>query len=145
VLVLSGSLDRLVNILVHGLQNVSVSVADDNGEMSLKEGKTRDFIVDHAEFAKVWWNSFRSFTIPLVFFEVKHSHFSNLTIILSLCLIACTKIYVREQPRYASPSAAEYLTVARARSEVLVTISEWLSTGGGAQDALDNVQLYDSI
>ena len=71
VLVLAGSLDRLVNILVHGIQNISVSVADDNGEMSLKEGKTRDLVVDHDEFAKVWWNTFRSFVIPLVFFEVR--------------------------------------------------------------------------
>jgi hypothetical protein len=70
VLVLAGSLDRLVDILVFGLQNISVSVADDNGEMSLKEGKTRDLVVDRTEFGKVWWNAFRSFVVPLVFFEV---------------------------------------------------------------------------
>jgi hypothetical protein len=70
VVVQAGTLNTLVNILVHGLHNVSVSVADDNGEMSLREGMTRELIVDRAEFAKVWWNVFRSFVSPLVFFEV---------------------------------------------------------------------------
>ena len=40
VLVKSGTLNTLVNILVHGLESISVSVADDNGEMAL-EGMTR--------------------------------------------------------------------------------------------------------
>lgn len=70
VIVQAGTLNNLVGILVHGLQNVSVSVADDNGEMSLREGMTRELVVDRAEFARVWWNVFRSFVSPLVFFEV---------------------------------------------------------------------------
>lgn len=70
VLVQAGTLTALVEILVHGLRNVSVSVADDNGEMTLREGMTRELIVDRAEFARVWWNVFRSFLTPLVFFEV---------------------------------------------------------------------------
>lgn len=72
VIVQAGTLNNLVGILVHGLQNVSVSVADDNGEMSLREGMTRELVVDRAEFARVWWNVFRSFVSPLVFFEVSH-------------------------------------------------------------------------
>lgn len=70
VLVQAGTLSCLVSILVHGLQNVSVSVADDNGEMALSQGKTRELVVDHGELARVWWNVFRSFVTPLVFFEV---------------------------------------------------------------------------
>lgn len=70
VLVHAGTVDRLVNILIHGLKGVSISVADDNGEMSLREGKTRDLTVNHKDFAKVWWAVFRSFVTPLVFFEV---------------------------------------------------------------------------
>lgn len=70
VLVRAGTLNNLVNILVHGLENISVSVADDNGEMTLKEGMTRELVLDKAEFARVWWNVFRSFLTPLVFFEV---------------------------------------------------------------------------
>jgi len=70
VLVHAGTVKRLVDILVHGLQGVSVSVADDNGEMSLREGKTRDLSVNHNDFARVWWSVFRSFVTPLAFFEV---------------------------------------------------------------------------
>jgi len=70
VFVQAGTLTNLVNTLVHGLENISVSVADDNGEMSLREGMTRELVVDRAEFARVWWNVFRSFVTPFVFFEV---------------------------------------------------------------------------
>jgi hypothetical protein len=70
VIVQAGSLDALIDTLIHGLQNVAVSVADDNGEIALKEGKMRELILDRAEFAKVWWRVFRSFVTPLVFFEV---------------------------------------------------------------------------
>jgi GTPase-activating protein BEM2 len=77
VVVQAGSLDRLVDVLVHGLQNISVSVADDNGEMALRDGKTRDLIVDRVEFAKVWWTVFRSFVTPLVFFEVCFSYYHD--------------------------------------------------------------------
>lgn len=77
VLVQAGTLNALVNILVHGLRNVSVSVADDNGEMTLREGMTRELVVDRAEFARVWWNVFRSFLTPLVFFEVSCFFFGH--------------------------------------------------------------------
>jgi hypothetical protein len=70
VLVQAGTLRALVNILVHGLKSVSVSVADDNGEMTLREGMTRELVVDRMEFARVWWNVFRSFVTPLAFFDV---------------------------------------------------------------------------
>ncbi|KAF9231969.1 hypothetical protein BU15DRAFT_90776 [Melanogaster broomeanus] len=70
VVVQAGTLDRLVNVLIHGLQGVSVAVADDNGETSLRDRNTRDLIVDHSEFARVWWNVFRSFVTPVVFFEI---------------------------------------------------------------------------
>ncbi|KAJ7746979.1 hypothetical protein B0H16DRAFT_1888907 [Mycena metata] len=41
--VAAGGLHQLVQVLVHG---VSVSVADDNGEMSLQEGKSHELVVD---------------------------------------------------------------------------------------------------
>jgi GTPase-activating protein BEM2 len=74
VIVQAGTLNNLVNILVFGLQNVSVSVADDNGEMSLSQGMTRELYVDRPEFAKIWWNTYRSFVSPLVFFEASTWH-----------------------------------------------------------------------
>lgn len=77
VVVQAGTLNSLVDILVHGLHNVSVSVADDNGEISLRERMTRELALDHADFVKVWWNVFRSFITPLVFFEVSLATFRN--------------------------------------------------------------------
>ncbi|KAJ6626628.1 hypothetical protein B0H10DRAFT_1997916 [Mycena sp. CBHHK59/15] len=124
VMVQAGTLNWLVDILVHGLQNVSVSVADDNGEMSLREGKTRELIVDQVEYSKVWWNVYRSLVSPLVFFELLR------------------KMYIQTQPRGPVPSVAEYLYVAGSRTEILDTLKNWLTRGGGAQDMLDDVNLY---
>jgi len=94
VLVQAGTLNNLINVLVHGLENISVSVADDNGEMSLREGMKREVVIDRAEFARVWWNVFRSFVSPLMFFEViltcllllEHSLLIEVSLSLSLCL-----------------------------------------------------------
>ncbi|GLB37976.1 putative GTPase-activator protein for Rho-like GTPases [Lyophyllum shimeji] len=127
VMVQAGTLNMLVNILVHGLGNVSVSVADDNGEMSLREGMTRELVVDRVEFAKIWWNVFRSFVSPVVFFELLR------------------KLYITSQPVGSSPPVGEYVHVITARGEVLETIKEWLSVGGGAQDVLDDVQLFNAL
>lgn len=88
VIVQAGTLNNLVNVLVHGLDNISVSVADDNGEMSLREGMTRELVVDRAEFARVWWNVFRSFVTPYVFFEVSVTS-SSLALTMSLAVLSC--------------------------------------------------------
>ncbi|KAJ6543940.1 hypothetical protein B0H19DRAFT_999504 [Mycena capillaripes] len=127
VRVLAGTLNRLVDLLVHGLQGVSVSVADDNGEMSLREGKTRELVVDQVEFSKLWWNTYRSLVTPLVFFELLR------------------KMYMQTRPRGPVPSVAELLYVAGSRTEVLDTIKDWLTRGGGAQDMLDDPQLYTAV
>lgn len=68
VAVSGGTLDRLVDVLVSGLEGVGITVADDYGE-TLK-GKTRSISVDRAQFARVWWAIFRSFVSPYVLFEV---------------------------------------------------------------------------
>jgi len=71
VVVQAGTLERLVDILAHGLPSISVSISDDNGEMPLKDGRTRDAKLDRGDFSSIWWNVFRSFVTPLVFFEVR--------------------------------------------------------------------------
>ncbi|KAJ7259136.1 hypothetical protein B0H12DRAFT_1014571 [Mycena haematopus] len=127
VCVAAATLTHLVDILVHGLPNVSVSVADDQGEMSLREGKTRELFLDQMEFSKVWWNTYRSLVTPLVFFELLR------------------KMYIQTRPRSAVPSVAELLYVAGSRTEVLDTIKDWLTRGGGASDMLDDLQLYAAV
>ncbi|KAJ7036799.1 rho GTPase activating protein 22 [Mycena alexandri] len=127
VRVAAGNLHQLVQVLVHGLQGVSVSVADDNGEMSLREGKTRELVVDQVEFSKLWWNVYRSLVSPMVFFELLR------------------KMYIQTRPRGPVPSVAEFLYVAGSRTEVLDTIKDWLTRGGGAQDMLDDPQLHTAV
>jgi len=75
VVVQAGTLERLVDILAHGLPGISVSISDDNGEMPLKDGRTRDAKLDRGDFSSIWWNVFRSFVTPLVFFEVRSRSF----------------------------------------------------------------------
>ena len=70
VVVQAGTLERLVDVLVHGLQGVSVSVSDDNGEMPLTAAKTREVKLDMDDFSDVWWNTYRSFMTPQILFEV---------------------------------------------------------------------------
>ncbi|KAF4562974.1 rho GTPase-activating protein [Pleurotus pulmonarius] len=125
VLVQAATLNALVQILVHGLNNVSVSVADDNGEMALKEGKTRELFMDYGEFSTVWWRVFRSFVTPLVFFELLR------------------KLYISFQPQ--THEAKDYFVPIRKRSEVIQTLSKWITDGGGAQDILDDPQLFNSM
>jgi len=91
VVVQAGTLDRLVDILAHGLPGISVSISDDNGEMPLKDGRTRDAKLDRGDFSSIWWNVFRSFVTPLVFFEVRGRSFILLLFSNEFTLIASTK------------------------------------------------------
>ncbi|KAG8973086.1 rho GTPase-activating protein [Tulasnella sp. 425] len=135
VTVKSGTLDRLVDVLVSGLDGVGVSHADDNGEMPLRDGKSKSFKVDRAEFARVWWTGFRSFVTPLVLFELLRKRFvgghTNADPLLK---------------RDASPSdnSTESPATTQLRLDVLSTLSYWLTVGGGAQDILDDLELYQS-
>ncbi len=62
----AGTLDRLVDTLIEGLE-VSVTSTDDTG---LSSRRSRSLIVDLTDFSKSWWHTFRSFVTPMVFFEV---------------------------------------------------------------------------
>ncbi|KAH7098312.1 hypothetical protein BKA62DRAFT_642445 [Auriculariales sp. MPI-PUGE-AT-0066] len=112
-IVKAGTLDRLVDVLVHGLQGITVGAADDNGEMSLRESRARPLAVDSKEFQKVWWFTFRSFVTPHVFFEL-----------------------LRKRYLMATPGL---------RIEVLTVVKDWITLGSGAQDALDNPDLWDGL
>lgn len=49
------------------------------------------------------------------------------------------------QPSGSSPLVADYLEVLASRTRVLELISDWLTIGGGAQDVLDDQQLYIAL
>ncbi|EMD33011.1 hypothetical protein CERSUDRAFT_161123, partial [Gelatoporia subvermispora B] len=126
VVVQAGTLDRLVDVLVHGVQGVSVSVSDDNGETPLQDAKTREVQVDMDDFSAVWWNVFRSFITPQVLFEFLRKRYS------------ITRLTTSSSP-------ADVSHIIRTRSEILETINEWIIRGGGAQDALDDPTLFASF
>jgi hypothetical protein len=54
-------------------------------------------------------------------------------------------MYITAQPSGSSPSVTDYLDVLALRTRVLESISDWLTTGGGAQDVLDELQLYTAL
>ena len=146
VVVQAGTLERLVDVLVHGLQGVSVSVADDNGEIPLTDRKTREVRVDMDDFAQVWWNVFRSFVTPQVLFEVRKQT-RNVMIrtlhILGNQLLRKRYVGAHQPGRMLTPEEVSH--VVRLRLEVLETLGEWITQGGGAQDALDDAALYESL
>jgi hypothetical protein len=66
VAISGGTLDRLMDILIDGLE-VTVSSTDDSG---LSVGTTRTLCVDRQDFESSWWATFHSFVSAFVFFEV---------------------------------------------------------------------------
>ncbi|KAH9927766.1 uncharacterized protein B0H18DRAFT_1118293 [Fomitopsis serialis] len=126
VVVQAGTLDRLVDVLVHGLQGVSVSVSDDNGEMPLTAAKTREVKLDMDDFSDVWWNVYRSFMTPQILFEFLRKRYNSARLL-------------------QSSSIGEVNDAVRMRSEVLETMNEWINRGGGAQDILDDAQLHNAF
>lgn len=54
-------------------------------------------------------------------------------------------MYITAQPSGSSPSVTDYLDVLASRTRVLELISDWLTAGGGAQDVLDDPQLYTAL
>lgn len=74
VAVSGGTLDRLIDILVDGLE-VAISSTDDSG---LSVGVTRSLSVDRDDFQNTWWTTFRSFVSAFVFFEVRRDHPNDL-------------------------------------------------------------------
>ncbi|KDQ11994.1 hypothetical protein BOTBODRAFT_176768 [Botryobasidium botryosum FD-172 SS1] len=140
VTVSGGTLDRLVDVLVSGLEGVGITVADDNGE-TLK-GKTRSISVDRVQFARVWWAVFRSFVSPYVLFELLRKRYSASQPDMPRVTFASTHI-VLGGPSIAAP--VSQTSLAQTRLDVLSTIEQWFTKGGGAQDALDDVELYNAV
>jgi hypothetical protein len=144
VVVQAGTLERLVDILAHGLPGISVSISDDNGEMPLKDGRTRDAKLDRVDFSSIWWNVFRSFVTPLVFFEVRGRSYPPMLFSRRTTWQLLRKRYVSASSTNL-PSPASLAHVARIRGEIIEVLSEWLKNGGGSQDILDDSALYLAV
>lgn len=144
VVVQAGTLERLVDVLAHGLPGISVSISDDNGEMPLKDGRTRDVKLDRGDFSSIWWNVFRSFVTPLVFFEVRSRFCFPALFSERITLQLLRKRYVSAS-NINLTSPASLVHVARVRGEIIEVLNEWLRSGGGPQDLLDDSALYLAV
>lgn len=74
VAVSGGTLDRLIDVLIDGLE-VVVSSTDDFG---LSAGAARSLSLDQDDFRTTWWATFRSYVSAFVFFEVCQQSYSSL-------------------------------------------------------------------
>jgi GTPase-activating protein BEM2 len=70
VVVVGGTIERLVDVLVRGLDYVMAATADDNGEMSLSDRRARGLKLDRDDYSKTWWCTYRSFLTPDAFIAV---------------------------------------------------------------------------
>ncbi|CAE6480833.1 unnamed protein product [Rhizoctonia solani] len=139
-LVSSGSLEKLVDVLVSGLEEVGMqtSPADDNGETSLREGRTRGIRVDHAEYCRVFWGVFRSFVTPMVLFEMIRKRYQNAPNKKSFT--ASNLAHFSSQSKSDETEEDD-----RYRSEVIQALTSWIVEGGGGQDLLDDTDFYDAM
>ncbi|CAE6383766.1 unnamed protein product [Rhizoctonia solani] len=139
-LVSSGSLEKLVDILISGLEEVGMqtSPADDNGETSLREGRTRGIRVDHAEYCRIFWGMFRSFVTPMVLFEMIQKRYRN---------AANKKPFAPSNlARFSSHSDPDgNLDDDQYRSEIIQTLTNWIVEGAGGQDLLDDTDFYGAM
>lgn len=72
VTVKSASTERLVDILICGIEGDSMSV-DDNGQVPLNLLSARKFTMDLEQYRHVFFSTFRSFLEPSILFEVSHA------------------------------------------------------------------------
>lgn len=77
VVIIAGTVERLVDVLVRGLDYVTAATADDNGEMTLRDRRSRSMRLDQTEFSKTWWNTYRSFVNPDIFVMVRPQFISG--------------------------------------------------------------------
>ena len=74
VVIVGGTIERLVDVLVHGLDYVMAATSDDNGEMALTDRRAKGLKVDRNDYSKTWWSTYRSFLTPEAFIAVSKSN-----------------------------------------------------------------------
>lgn len=71
VVIVGGTIERLVDVLIRGLDYVMAATSDDNGEMALMDRGARGLRVDRNDYSKTWWSTYRSFLTPDAFIAVR--------------------------------------------------------------------------
>ena len=70
IVIVGGTIERLVDVLVRGLDYVMAATSDDNGEMALMDRRAKGLRVDRNDYSKTWWSTYRSFLTPDAFIAV---------------------------------------------------------------------------
>ncbi|TIB18890.1 hypothetical protein E3P92_00350 [Wallemia ichthyophaga] len=162
----SGNLDRLIDVLILGIDHLGVqrTSADDMGGglevSSAGKGKIK-FAMDLTEYADVFFATFRSICLPLKLFEVRCYNIqvkpSNTRQTLQkrfecapnvspeLSLVASEVHFPTWKSERIPVDEIEWEQVTRVRVGVIDALRFWLEFGGGLQDALDEQALFSGL
>jgi hypothetical protein len=77
VVVKSGTLERLVDVLINGVASYSTSVVDDNGEPPLTIGKQGQLGINSEEYLATFFSTYRSFCSPILLLDILRKRFIN--------------------------------------------------------------------
>ncbi|TIC53455.1 hypothetical protein E3Q04_03187, partial [Wallemia mellicola] len=147
----SGNLDRLIDVLILGIDHLGVqrTSADDMGgglEVSTAgKGKIR-FSMDLTEYADVFFATFRSICPPLKLFETLQKRFECApNVSPELSLVASEVHFPLWKSERIPFDQIEWEQVTRVRVGVIDALRFWLEFGGGLQDALDEQLLFSGL
>ena len=70
VVIVGGTIEKLVDVLVRGLDYVLAATADDNGETALTDRRAKGLKLDRDDYSRTWWSTYRSFMTPETFVAV---------------------------------------------------------------------------
>jgi len=134
VVIVGGTIERLVDVLVRGLDYIMAATADDNGEMALTDRKAKGLKLDRNDYSKTWWSTYRSFLTPEILIAMLRKHYR-------------TTVPSPHNPRNnGSMSMSQDLAAdANLRMAILTVFNEWLIDGGGVMDVLDQPDLYNEV
>lgn len=144
----AGTLDRLVDVLVMGLDHVTLDTSDDSLERTFVFAKRSRLTLDLAAYRKSFLATYRSFCQPLALFEHLQKRFSG-------AVNASRELGLPLQHRNAFPtwSSNESMTsqnlpvdwemVTKIRSGVTSILASWVSRY--SQDFAENDGLYRAV
>ncbi|KAG8827526.1 rho GTPase-activating protein [Serendipita sp. 401] len=128
VVIVGGTIERLVEVLVKGLDYIIAATSDDNGEMALIDRRAKNLRLDRDDYSKIWWSTYRSFLTPDTF------------------LAMLRKMYRTTITVGAVASSSHDLSAdANLRIAIFTVIGEWFMDGGGILDVLDQPDLYAEV
>lgn len=128
VVIVGGTIEKLVDVLVRGLDYVLAATSDDNGEMALTDRRARGLKLDRDDYSRTWWSTYRSFMTPETFIAMlRRMYRTTIT------------------PATVTLSSQELVADANLRMAILTVVNEWLMDGGGVVDVLDQPDLYYEV